>query len=177
MNCLPEIWGQTTFSKRRTSNYRLLPENVVCPPGYCYGRASLQNNRYSDLRLRSTLGGGYGFQFIDTEHTKLSLRGGLDYVALDRLAGQDQSYPAAGWGVKFSHRMEALPLELFHEHDGFISLEDTNDVTLRSRSGLRMPIAGGLDASLQLNVDWERSPAAGRESTDASLLVGVGYRW
>ena len=73
--------------------------------------------------------------------------------------------------------VEALPLELFHEHDGFISLEDTNDVTLRSRSGLRMPIAGGLDASLQLNVDWERSPAAGRKSTDASLLVGVGYRW
>lgn len=144
---------------------------------FIYSRASLENNRFNDLRLRSTLGGGYGFQFYETERTKLSLRGGLDYVAIDRETGQDDSYPAAGWGVKFSHRLHALPLELFHEHDGFLNLRNADDVTLRSRSGLRLPVAAGLNASLQLNADWERSPAPGRKSVDTTLLLGLGYDW
>jgi len=144
---------------------------------FFYGRASLENNRFNDLRLRSTLGGGYGYQFYETERTKLSLRGGLDYVAIDRETGQDDSYPAAGWGLKFSHRLHALPLELFHEHDGFINLRNADDVTLRSRSGLRLPVAAGLNASLQLNADWERNPAPGRKSVDTTLLLGLGYDW
>ena len=144
---------------------------------FYYGRVSLENNRYKDLSLRSTLGGGYGFQFIETERTKLSLRGGLDYVAIDRKTGEDDRYPAAGWGLKFSHLLQAYPLELFHEHDGFLSLKDTDSMTLRSRSGLRMPIAGGLNASLQLNADWERSPAPGRKSTDTTMLLGLSYGW
>lgn len=144
---------------------------------FYYGRTSLENNRYKDLSLRTTLGGGYGYQFIETGRTKLSLRGGLDYVAVNRELGEDESYPAVGWGLKFSHHLEALALELYHEHDGFLSLGDTGDVALRSRSGLRMPIAGGVNASLQLNADWERSPAPGRKSTDTTLLLGLGYAW
>ena len=144
---------------------------------FYYGRASLENNRYTDLRLRSTLGGGYGFQFFETRRTKLSLRGGLDYVNVKRKAGDDASYPAAGWGVKFSHLLELYPLELFHEHDGYISLKDTDNMTLRSRSGLRVPITDGLNASLQLNADWERSPAPGRKSTDTTMLLGLSYGW
>jgi len=144
---------------------------------FYYGRASLENNRYTDLSLRSTLGGGYGFQFYETQRTKLSLRGGLDYVTIDRRTGEDDSYPAAGWGLKFSHLLQAYPVELFHEHDGFISLKDTDSMTLRSRSGLRMPIADGLNASLQLNADWERSPAPGRKSTDTTMLLGLTYGW
>lgn len=144
---------------------------------FFYGRASLENNRFKDLQLRSTLGSGYGFQFYETERTKLSLRGGLDYVAIDHDTGQDERYPAAGWGVRFSHRLQALPLELFHEQDGYMRIGDAKDVTLRSRSGLRLPVAAGLNASLQLNADWERNPAPGSKSTDTTLLLGLGYAW
>ena len=50
-------------------------------------------------------------------------------------------------------------------------------MTLRSRSGLRVPIADGLNASLQLNADWERTPAPGRKSTDTTMLLGLSYGW
>lgn len=144
---------------------------------FYYGRGSLEKNRYADLRLRSSVGGGYGLQFFETERTKLSLRGGLDLVSVNRIAGVDESYPAAGWGLRFSHRLERFALELFHEQDGYLGLRDSRNLSVRSRSGLRLPIAGGLTASVQANVDWERTPAPGRKPTDTTLLVGMGYRW
>jgi hypothetical protein len=34
-----------------------------------------------------------------------------------------------------------------------------------------------LNASLQLNVDWEHDPEPGRDATDSTLLLGLGYAW
>lgn len=50
-------------------------------------------------------------------------------------------------------------------------------MTLRSRTGVRVPIASGINASVQVNLDWEREPAPGRKSTDTTLLIGLGYEW
>lgn len=144
---------------------------------FFYARASLENNRFTDLRLRSAFGGGYGFQFYESDLTSLSLRGGLDYVFVSHDLAAHEAYPAAGWGVKFSHRLSLLQLQAFHEQDGFVSLRNTHKLTLHSRTGLRMPIAHGITASIQVNVDWERTPAPGRKPTDRTLLMGLGYAW
>lgn len=94
-----------------------------------------------------------------------------------RIAGPNEGYPAAGWGVKASSRPRGPKLELFHEQDGFWNLEDTDAVVLRSKTGLRMPLIARINASAQLNLDWERRPAPGRASTDRTLLLGLDYTW
>lgn len=147
------------------------------PGRFWYGRASVEHDRFRDVELRSAFGAGHGWQLIETEDTKLALRAGLDLVTLDRLAGRDTSYPALGWGVQASHRLWRGRVELFHDQEGFINLEEGSDVTLRSRTGLRVPIAEGLTASAQVNVDWDRSPGPGRTATDTTWLLGLGYEW
>ncbi|MFP5405563.1 MAG: YdiY family protein [Gammaproteobacteria bacterium] len=142
-----------------------------------YVRASLEHDRFKDLSLRSTVGGGLGVQLVDSDRTQLSLRGGLDFVTEDRLAAADEGYPAAGWGVTFKHRLKFASAEVFHDQEGYSNLHDTGQMTLRSRSGLRVPISAGLTASLQLNVDWEREPSPGRRPADSAWSLGVGYRW
>ncbi|WP_026224775.1 DUF481 domain-containing protein [Methyloversatilis thermotolerans] len=144
---------------------------------FIYGRASLQQDKFKDIRLRTTTGAGYGWQLYDDETTKLSLRSGLDYVRLDREAGMDEDYPALGWGVRASRWIMNRSAELFHDQDGFLSLSDPDFLTLRTKSGVRLPIAGGITASAQLNADWERTPAPGRKATDTTLLLGLGYLW
>jgi hypothetical protein len=67
--------------------------------------------------------------------------------------------------------------ELFHEQDGYWSLEDSGDVKVRTRTGLRVPLVDGLTASAQVNVDWAAEPEPGRRATDSTLLLGVGYTW
>jgi hypothetical protein len=67
-------------------------------------------------------------------------------------------------------------LQLFHEHEGFRNLEDSA-LIVRSKSGLRLPLAAGMSATAQFNLDWESRPAEGREPTDSLLLFGVDYAW
>jgi putative salt-induced outer membrane protein YdiY len=152
-------------------------DRFVDKRSFFYGRTSFQNDRRNDLRLRSTLGGGYGFQFYETERTKLSLGGGLDYVAVDHETEPNERYPAAGWSFKFSHRLGTLSLELFHDEDGYLSLTNTKNMTVLTRSGLRMPLTHDLNASLQLNANWDRNPGPGLKPIDTTLLLGLSYGW
>lgn len=142
-----------------------------------YVRGSLEHDRFKDIDLRSTAGGGYGLQLVEDNRSNVSIRGGLDYVVIDHYAAGNESYPALGWGVKASHRLRKYNVELFHEQDGFQQIAKGSNMTLRTRTGLRAPIAAGINASIQLNLDWEKNPAPGRKSTDSALLVGLGYDW
>lgn len=138
---------------------------------FIYVRGSLEHDRAKDVDLRSAAGAGYGAQLIETPRASFSLRGGLDYVTVERFAAPHEGYPAFGWGVKAAYS------PWFHEHEGFWNLEDTQALLVRSKTGLRLPLVERLSASLQLNVDWERRSAPGRRSTDSTLLLGVNYSW
>lgn len=140
-----------------------------------YVRGSVEHDRAKDIDRRTALGGGHGLQLLDSPAASLSVRAGLDYVTVKRLAAADEGYPAAGWGVKAGFAPWGPRIQLFHEHEGFWNLEDRASVVLRSKTGLRVPITGGLNATAQLNVDWDRTPAPGRAATDSTLLFGVDY--
>ncbi len=144
---------------------------------FWYLRSSLEHDRFKDIDLRASAGVGYGVRLIEDERTELSLRAGLDKVWLNRISDGDENYPALGWGVTFSHWLEGRRLQLFHDQQGFWNLDRRDDMTLRSRTGMRIPVAEGLTASAQLNVDWEREPAPGRNSTDTTWLLGLSYDW
>lgn len=141
---------------------------------FLYARGSLEHDLPKDLDLRRTLGAGYGWQVLELRIASLSVRGGLDHVSEDRHASDDQSYPALGWGVKARYAPHPK-LELFHEQEGFWNLDDTENVVLRTQSGLRVPVVDRLKASVQLKLDWERRPSPGRHATDRTLLLGLDY--
>jgi len=144
---------------------------------FWYLRGSLEHDRFKDIELRATAGVGYGLRLIDTDLTELSLRGGLDAVRLDRVSNDDERYPALGWGVNFSHWISNRRLQLFHDQEGFWNLEDRNQASVRSKTGVRIPVADRLTASAQLNLDWEREPSPGRKAVDTTWLLGLGYDW
>jgi putative salt-induced outer membrane protein YdiY len=142
---------------------------------FVYVRGSLEHDAPKDLDLRRTLGAGYGRQLFESPTFSLSLSSGLDHVSEQRFTGEDQRYPALGWGIKASYSPRRPRLELFHEQEGFWNLEDTAVVVVRARSGLRVPLVERLQASVQLKLDWERRPSPGRHSTDRTLLFGLDY--
>lgn len=142
-----------------------------------YLRGSVERDRFRDISTRTAAGAGYGLELVSTERTKLSLRAGLDAIDLRRQVGADETFPALGWGINLSHRLELMSAEFFHDQRGFWNLEDVSQATVRSRSGLRVPFVSGLTATLQVNLDWEGEPAPGRTGTDTTWLVGLGYAW
>jgi putative salt-induced outer membrane protein YdiY len=152
-------------------------DRFLDPKHFLYSRASVEHDAFKGIDQRDMVGGGYGLQLIDTPQAQLSVRGGLDYVNIRHTVSDDEQYPSLGWGVKYSHKLESYRAELFHEQEGFWNITDTRQLTLRTRSGLRMPLVAGITATSQLNFDWERRPEQGRKPTDSMLLFGLGYEW
>jgi putative salt-induced outer membrane protein YdiY len=171
---------QATESGHQTASNWLANGNLdrfVDPRRFYYGRASIERDRYSGVELRSTLGAGYGVQLRDGDRTRASLRGGIEAVSLHPVEGARDDYPAFGWGLRYRHKVLAERAEIFHEQDGYWNLERTSDITVRTRTGVRVPVIDKLNASLQLNLDWEGDPAPGSDATDSTLLLGLGYAW
>jgi len=152
-------------------------DRFIAPTRFLYGRGSIEADRFRGIDLRSAAGAGYGWQLYETETTQLSIRSGVDYVVSDRTDGTSERYSALGWGIRISRWLWTRSLQAFHEQDGFLNLQDTAQANIRSRTGLRIPIASGLSANAQLNVDWEKEPTPGRKSIDSTVLAGLGYQW
>lgn len=144
---------------------------------FWYLRASVEHDEFKDLKARAAAGGGLGWQLIDTSRTQLEVRGGLDYVLARRDVVPDETYPAFGWGIDYSHWFVPDRLEFFFNQGGLASLTSEGDVSMRTRTGVRLPLGSGLSANAQVNVDYEGDPGPGNETTDTQLFVGLGYNF
>lgn len=144
---------------------------------FLFAHGQLQNDRFRDIELRAVAGGGYGYQFYDTETTRLSVKAGLDMVNLDRYNAPRERFAALGWHIDLVHKLARSDIEIFHTQDGYRSLSQAASVLVQTRSGLRFPLSGGLHALTQLNLDWESDPAPGRQKLDSKVLIGIGYAY
>lgn len=147
------------------------------PRQFLYARTTFEHDKFRDVDLRSTVGGGYGYQLLETDTTNLSLQGGVDYVNVQREVGENEEYPAAGWGINYDQKVWDGRVVLFHNQDGFWSLEDSDNVLVRTKTGLRFPLGDGFNATAQLNLDWDNDPPPGTKSTDETWLFTLGYSW
>ena len=139
--------------------------------------ASFEKDKFKDLNLRSSLGVGAGYQFLETLLTNLSLEAGLTYVNEDFEPGEDNDYPAGRWALDYDRYLFHEIIQFFHYHEGFVGLEDTNDMFIRTRTGLRLPLYKNLKSTVQYNLDWDKNPEAGREKKDEMYLFTLGYHW
>lgn len=144
---------------------------------YLYSSASFEKDEFKDLDLRTTLGLGAGYQFLETPITNLSLEAGLTYVNEDYDTGEDDGFPSARWALNFDRYFAKKVIQFFHFHEGFVGFEDTDDTIIRSKTGLRLPIYKKLAATAQYNLDWDKSPKPGREKTDHMYVLTLGYQW
>jgi len=144
---------------------------------YLYANATGQQDEFQDLNLRATLGVGAGYQFFESERTNLSLEGGLSYVNEDFDTAPDNTYAAGRWGLKFDHYILPKSLQFFLYHTGLQSLESSDDLVLYTQTGFRIPFYKDLNVALQMNWQYDKSPAPGREKNDYAYILALGYQW
>lgn len=144
---------------------------------YSYANTNFESDQFKDVRLRSTVGGGTGYQFYETDSTNLALEGGLTYVDTDFIARVDERYPAVRWALKFDHFLFKSRSQFFHTHEAYVAIDESDNAFVRSQTGLRFPLIYQVTGTLQYNVDWEKNPAPGRVPTDTSVQFTLGYIW
>jgi putative salt-induced outer membrane protein YdiY len=142
-----------------------------------YLQASAERDDFEDLNLRTTIGAGAGYQIIDTEITKLSAEAGPTYVNEDYETTADRDFVSARWAINFTTSVYDKFADLFHNQEGLMSLDNTSDVRVQTRQGVRVPIRGGFNVTAQFNLDYDNEPAPGTGKTDKKYLLTLGYEW
>ena len=144
---------------------------------YGYANATAEKDEFKDLDLRTSLGIGAGYQFIESERTNLSLELGPSYVNEDYIVAEDNSYIAGRWGLKFEYYILPKSLQYFLYHTGWQSLEESEDLTLYTQTGFRIPLYKRLNLTAQFNWEYDKSPSPGKEKNDYTYILTIGYLW
>ena len=163
----------TLFNSRANAKY----DYFFSKKWYGYSNATLENDRFRDLRLRSTLGAGSGYQIFETPNINLSLEAGLNYVSEDYYEEEDNGYPGVRWATKYDQLFFSGKTKFFHEHEVLVGLKETSQTLVFSKTGFRFPLIFDFNATAQFNFNWDSSPAEGREREDSALLFTLGYGW
>lgn len=146
----------------------------VADKWFWFTSASFASDEFADLELRSALAAGYGYQFVDSDYRSLSLELGPSYIHENFEVDEDQSYLGARWALRYEQRLW-LEYTFFLYNEGLLGLEDTSDLTTRTRTGVRMDITDHIIARVQTAIVWDRSPPEGAEGTDFQHTLTVGY--
>ena len=149
---------------------------------YWNAGALFEQDTFQELNLRTSLFTGPGYQFIDTgdfaspyfNKMQLSAEAGLGFFNEDFKRAQDRNNITGRWGVNFN--WPVLPvLTLFHQHQGYPSLEKRKDYYITSQQGLRWTMLENFIATLQFNWRYDNTPAPGNKKSDKQYLLTLGY--
>lgn len=163
----------TLFNSRLLGKY----DHFFSKKWYGYANTSFENDRFRDLRLRSTYGGGTGYQIFETPERNLALEGGLTYVSEDYYDETDDAYPGIRWATRYDQLLFGGKTKFFHEHEVLVGLNEFKQTLVFSKTGVRFPLIFNFNATAQFNFNWDSTPAQGAEKEDSILMFTLGYGW
>jgi hypothetical protein len=136
----------------------------------------LEHDRFQNLQLRTTLGGGVGYQFLNTGDISLSSTIGLAYVDEDYTTVPRTETPSSHWGYRFEATLWSR-CKLFQRFDGYYDLRYGNGLRIIMDQGLRIPVFKTLYVSLEYDYRLNTQPAPGRTEVDDAYIFGVGFEF
>ncbi|MES2499841.1 MAG: DUF481 domain-containing protein [Pseudomonadota bacterium] len=163
----------TEYNSRAYAKY----DKFLTKKWYLYTNITLENDRFRDIDLRSTTGVGNGYQIYEQDDLNLAIEGGINYIKVDYDIADDESYASGRWALRYDQKPMSGNVQFFHQHEILFGLEKTANTLVFSKTGLRVPIAKNLNASTQVNFDYNSKPAENRKKMDKTLLFSLGYGW
>ena len=144
---------------------------------YIYGSTFFETDVNKDLDLRLVPSVGPGYQFYETELTNLWVELGPAYVIEKYDESDDDEYMAGLSRINFDHFFFKKIFQFFHFDQVLLSLEDTSDIVILSRTGIRMHFHKYFNLTAQWNWDWDNDPAPGDNRSDHEYIVSVGVQY
>ncbi|RLA58525.1 MAG: hypothetical protein DRQ89_15280 [Epsilonproteobacteria bacterium] len=138
---------------------------------------SFERDRFDDLELRTIFGPYVGRQFYETHDLNLRLETGLSQVHESNMKSDNDKYLSFNWFIDYDQYFFNKFTQFYHKHNGLWNLENTQRMTLDSRTGFRFPLKSGFVASAELEFDYDNAPKADIGKTDTTYRVKLGYQF
>ena len=139
------------------------------------GFVTLEYDHFKDLDLRTVVGAGPGYRFIDTKTMLFKVNAGLAYVNENFSTGDDRDYVTAVLGDEFRWTISETQ-SVYQLLSVYPSLERGEDVFLHAEAGFRQTLMKGLFLELALIDDYDNLPAEGTKKNDFKYLFQLGYK-
>jgi putative salt-induced outer membrane protein YdiY len=138
---------------------------------FFYARSLFEHNKFADLDLRSTLGGGPGYQFFESDTLNLYVIVGPGYVNEAFIEDKDQDFWVGQWVISYDQYFFDKTFQLFHNQNGYIKADNSSNWIINTRQGVRFPIYKGLTTTFQYNYDYDNEPSEDADKKWGSRLM------
>jgi putative salt-induced outer membrane protein YdiY len=152
---------------------------------YAFTSAFFEQDTFQDLKLRTALSAGPGYQFIDKgdfsspyfKDMTLSGEFGIGYFNEDFNNLPDQASMRGRGSLRFNWPMLDERIVIYYFGEFFPSFQNTHDFYLTTDQGIRFKLLEGFVANLQYTYRYNNNPPAGVKSTDTLTLITFGYNF
>ena len=140
--------------------------------GFLNGR--YEKDAIAELDRRVVVGGGAGYQWIETDITSFSTGFGLAslYEKFDNETDSNSELSLQA-GYNFDRHISET-LHFLHDLTYFPSLDKFSDYYLTTTAELRATLTKSMFANFKVIFNYDTTPALGQGSTDLKYLLGVG---
>jgi putative salt-induced outer membrane protein YdiY len=149
---------------------------------FWFASAYFENDPFQDLKLRTALASGPGYQWVDRGDFTGILKdmyfyseAGLAYFNEDFSTAPDTSSVRARISLKFNWPVFDEGITIYHFSEFFPSLQNFSNVFFTMDNGMRFRIWEGFISSFQITTRYNSQPAPGTVSTDNLYLITLGY--
>lgn len=137
----------------------------------------IEADTFQNLSLRSTIGAGLGYQFLDTKRATVSVVTGLAHVSEHYTNAPSVKTPSARWSLRTEFVLIPDRVKLFHKHEGFIDFGERAALRFFADQGLRVTLIGNLFFNMEYDFRYNDAPAPGRKRTDEAIIFGIGFEF
>lgn len=150
---------------------------------FWYASAFFENDRLQNLKLRTAISSGAGYQWIERGDSDGLFKDATFYTEAGPAYFNEDFLDPAPDKASFRGRV-AMKLDwplldgritLYHYDEIFPSLQNFSDFYFTMDNGLRLKIFGGLTSGFQVTTRYNNRPPAGTTDTDNLYLLTLGY--
>ena len=142
---------------------------------YAYADGRYEKDAVSQLDRRVIVGGGGGYQWIESENMNFSTELGLAslYEKFDNQT-KSNSELSIQLGYNFDKTL-TKNTKLTHDLTYYPALDKFSDYFLTSSAGIRTDFSSSFFANFKTIFNYDETPAVGSHKTDVKYFVGLGY--
>ncbi len=141
-----------------------------------YSALSLEmlKDEFKDLNLRSIMGLGLGYRFLNIDWITLELEAGVTFFSEDLDQGQDDQFMSGRGAMNLT--VKILENLFFKDYLLYYpSFDDPKEYRLRNEAGLTSQLGRGWSVKLTHIFDQNSSPAPGVEDKDQQFIFAIQY--
>lgn len=150
---------------------------------FWFASAYFEQDTFQDLKMRTALSSGPGYQFIEKgdftaswlRDMTLYVEAGASYFNEDFKLASDEATFRGRWSVKFNWPLFSDRVTFYHYQEGYPSLQNTKDFYLTMDNGVRLKIIDGFVSGIQITTRYNNSPPPNTTDTDNLYLMTLGY--